>query len=170
MTQRWLAADARGSDLGAMLRLQSALLVASAIALAGCGSSSPAAAGPALLQVGGAYQVTPTLLQDACGGTTVAPGPAQVAHAPGTSALQLSHAGLTYAGRVEATGAFTTDPLSGTLASGAAVTVRIEGRFTTSGFDASVTVDETRTGSVDPCRYVVRWQATKQGAPNVLPS
>lgn len=136
----------------------------------GCGSSSPASPAPAALQVAGSYQITPTLVQDACGGTSVAPGPAQVTQAPGASQLQLSHAGITYTGRVEPSGAFTTDPTSVTLASGTAVSIRIEGRFATNGFDANVTVDETRVGAASACRYVVRWQAAKQGAPNVLPS
>lgn len=154
-----------------MLRLlQRIILVAGAVAPTGCGSSSPSAPQPAVLQVAGAYQIAPTLVQDACGGTSVAPGPAQVTQAPGANSMQLSHAGLTYTGRVEATGAFTTDALSVTLASGTAVTIGIAGRFASNGFDANVTVDETRPGASGSCRYVVRWQATKQGAPNVLPS
>ena len=141
------------------------------LAIGACGGSSPAGpAGPAGLQVGGAYQITPTLLQDACGGATVTPGPAQVAHTLGASQFQLTHVGNTYSGRVDTTGSFTIDPLNLSLGSGATASVRIEGRFSTGGFEATVTVDETRAGTTAPCRYLVRWQATKQGPPNVLPS
>ncbi len=153
-----------------------ALLLAPAFALSltpGCGGSSaggPGSPSPAQLQVAGAYQITPTLQQDACGGTSVAPGPAQVTHAAGASQFQLSHVGITYSGRVDNAGAFSTDPLALTLGSGVGVAIRIEGRFSTGGFDATVTVDETRPPATAACRYVVRWQAVKQGAPNVLPS
>jgi hypothetical protein len=142
----------------------------SALLLPACGSSSPSSpAAPAQLQIAGAYQITPTLLQDGCGGTSVSPGPAQVTHTAGASQFQLSHAGITYAGRVDAAGGFSTDPVSVTLSAGTSVSVRVEGRFSTGGFDATVTVDESRLGATAACRYVVRWQASKQGAPNVLP-
>lgn len=134
-----------------------------------CGSAGSPAAPAATLQVGGNYAITPTLLQDACGSVVVAPGPAQVSHAAGADRFQLTHAGITHSGRVDTAGAFATDPLALGLASGASVNMRSEGRFSAQGFAATVTVDETRTGATSPCRYVVRWQAVKQGPANVLP-
>jgi hypothetical protein len=132
-----------------------------------CGSASGTAPSP-ILQVGGSYQITPTLLQNACGAVTVLPGPAQVSHAPGASNLRISHAGQTYAGRVEASGAFAMEPLTIDLGGGSSDTVRIDGRFASTGFEATVTVDAAHAGAA-PCRYVVGWRASKQGAPNVFP-
>jgi hypothetical protein len=131
-----------------------------------CGSTS--GTGPSQLQVGGSYQITPTLLQNACGVITVLPGPAQVSHTPGASNLRISHAGQTYTGRVETSGAFAMEPLAIDLGGGSTDTARIEGRFASTGFEATVTVDAAHAGAA-PCRYVVRWQAAKQGSPNVLP-
>jgi hypothetical protein len=121
-----------------------------------------------VLQVGGAYQINPTLLQNSCGSVTVLPGPAQVAHTAGATDLRLTHVGQTYTGRIERSGAFVTDPLAITFAAGSTDTVRMEGRFTTSGFEANVTVDAAHAGAA-PCRYVVGWQATRQGGANVIP-
>jgi len=121
-----------------------------------------------VIQVGGAYQVNPTLLANGCGSVTVQPGPAQVAHTPGAADLRLSHAGQTHTGRIERSGAFVTDPLVISFAAGSTDTVRMEGRFTTSGFEANVTVDAAHTGA-SPCRYVVGWQASRQGGANVIP-
>jgi hypothetical protein len=122
-----------------------------------------------LLQVGGNYQIVPTLQQNGCGGTpTVQPGPAQVTHTAGATDVRLSHAGQTYAGRVERSGTFVMDPLVITFAPGSTDTVRIEGRFTASGFEASVTVDAAHAGAA-PCRYVVGWLGTRPGGSNVIP-
>jgi hypothetical protein len=118
--------------------------------------------------VGGSYQVVPTVLQNPCGSVTVLPGPAQVTHAPGAADLRLTHVGQSYAGRVERSGAFTTEALVINLGGGSTDTVRIEGRFTTTGFEATVTVDTAHAGA-PACRYLVGWQAAKQGGPNVIP-
>ena len=87
--------------------------------------------------------------------------PTTVTHTVGAARLALTHAGTTYPGALQADGRFATDPQ---LVGGS--TVRIEGRFSATGLDASVTVDVQ--GSA-PCRYVTRWAGTKQGPPNVLP-
>jgi hypothetical protein len=145
-----------------------AVLVVAAVAGCGGGSSGPGGASPTQLQVGGSYQVTPSVLQSACGTVTVLPGPAQVAHTAGASDFRLTHVGQTYTGRVERTGAFATDPLVINLGSGSTDTVRIEGRFRTDGLDATVTVDANHAGA-SPCRYLVGWQVAKQGSPNVIP-
>jgi hypothetical protein len=135
-----------------------------------CGGSpsSPSQPGSPQLQVAGSYQITPTLVQNACGSVTVAPGPAQVTHTAGQSDMRLSHVGQTYTGRVQNSGAFTTDPLAIPSGSGSTDTVAMTGRFTASGFEADVTVDAAHAGAA-PCRYVVHWQATKQGSANVIP-
>jgi hypothetical protein len=153
-----------------MLRDARAVLVLSlGLALgAACGSPGPETPDPSALQVGGSYQITPAVVQNPCGNVTVLPGPAQVTHTAGSADLRLSHAGQTYTGRVERSGAFTTSALVISVGGGSTDTVRIEGRFTTSGFEATVTVDTAHAGAA-PCRYVVGWQAGKQGAPNVIP-
>lgn len=151
--------------------IQALLLLAAVAGASGCGGSSgsgPATPAATVLQVGGPYQITPTLLQNSCGSVTVLPGPAQVAHTAGASDLRLSHAGQTYTGRIERSGVFVTDPLAITFAAGSTDTVRMEGRFTTSGFEANVTVDAAHAGAA-PCRYVVGWQAARQGGANVIP-
>jgi hypothetical protein len=169
VTSNWLAASSAPPDLVRMVQPKRALVVLLAAGASACGGSSgPATPSPALLQVSGAYQITPTLLQNACGSVTVQPGPAQVAHAPGAADLRISHAGQTYSGRIERTGAFVTDPLVISFAAGSTDTVRLEGRFTTGGFEANVTVDAAHAGAA-PCRYVVGWQAAKQGGTNVIP-
>jgi hypothetical protein len=152
-----------------MSKLSGALIVLLSAGLAGCGGDSgPAAANPNDLQVAGSYQINPTIVQNACGSVTVLPGPAQVTHAAGASDLQLSHVGQTYTGRVERNGRFLMNPLVITLAPGSTDTVVIEGRFSSNGFEAEVAVDAAHAGA-PPCRYIVRWQATKQGSPNVIP-
>lgn len=150
-------------------KVRTLLILAAMAATWACGGSSgPGTPSPTALQVGGTYQVTPTVLQSACGSVTVQPGSAEVTHTAGAAELRLSHAGQTYAGRVERSGAFATDPLVITFAAGSTDTVRIEGRFTATGFEANVTVDTAHTGAA-PCRYLVGWQATKQGRANVIP-
>lgn len=152
-----------------MPRTTHAVLALLAAVAAACGGSDPVASpSPNQLQVGGTYQITPTLVQNACGRVTVLPGPADVAHAAGAADLRLSHVGQTYSGRVDRAGAFVMDPLVITFGAGSTDTVRIEGRFSTGGFDADVTVDAAHAGA-SPCRYLVRWQATKQGPANVIP-
>jgi hypothetical protein len=152
-----------------MIRPVCPLLLLALAGTSGCGgSSTPAAPAPTALQVGGSYQISPTLLQNACGSVTVQPGPADVAHTAAATSLRLTHAGQSYSGRVERSGSFAMDPLVISLAQGSTDTVRIEGRFTTSGFEANVTVDAAHAGAA-PCRYVVGWQATKQGGANVIP-
>lgn len=132
------------------------------------GGSDPATPSPNVLLVAGSYQINPTLGQNGCGNVTVLPGPAQVAHTAGAANLSLSHVGQTYSGRVEPNGTFVMNPLVITSGAGSTDTVRIEGRFTTNGFEANVTVDAAHAGA-PPCQYLVRWQATKQGSPNVIP-
>lgn len=169
LTSNWLGVPRRSRDLPRMIQRPGRIVLAAALALPGCGgSSAPDAPSPTVLQVGGSYQINPTLVQNACGSVTVQPGAAQVTHTAGAGDLRLSHAGQTYTGRVERSGTFALDPLVITFTPGSTDTVRVEGRFTASGFEATATVDAAHAGAA-PCRYVVGWQATKQSGTNVIP-
>jgi hypothetical protein len=118
--------------------------------------------------VGGTYPTAVALGDNDCGAVTVQPNTTTVAHTPGALRVSLTHAGTTYSGPLNADGTFATDPVDLRDQDGSTLTLRIAGRFTATGFEATVTVDVARpTGS--RCRYVVRWTGTKQGAPNVLP-
>ena len=63
-----------------------------------------------------------------------------VEHDPGSQRLSITHAGNTYEGSVDDSGHFTTKPrtLSG---GGSQYTISITCYFTSSGFEATVTVD-----------------------------
>ena len=141
----------------------------------GCGSSSPSGPGaPLLLQVGGQYQIQVAVTENDCGNVDVLPLPTAVAHTAGAADFSLTHGSNTYAGHVSTDGRFTTDPLSLRDTDGSTLTVRIEGRFSTGGLEALVTVGVQRPSSRPPgqastCQYVVRWTGTKVGPPNVLP-
>ena len=143
-----------------------------ALSAAACGGSSSGGSPPApstpVLSLGGAYQITPTLIANACGQVQVLPGPATVAHTPGATTLTLSHVGQTYSGTVDSRGAFQTVPLAIAVGGGSTDTVAIAGTFNTTGFEATVTVDAAHVGAPQ-CAYSVRWLGTKQGAPNVIP-
>ena len=148
-------------------------LFITAFAAAACGGSGSPPAAPSspaapVLSVGGAYQITPSILSNACGQVEVLPGPATVAHAAGATTLSLTHVGQTYSGTIDPRGAFSTTPRAIALGNGSTDTVTIAGTFATAGFEATVTVDANHAGAA-PCAYTVRWAAAKQGAPNVIP-
>lgn len=165
-------------DRSCGVRSLSASLVAWAVVWGGalgCGSGSPAGPGaPPVLQVGGQYQIQVALTANDCGNVNVMPLPTAVAHAAGAADFSLTHGSNTYAGHVSSDGRFTTDPLSLRDTDGSTLTVRIEGRFSTGGLEAVVTVGVERPSTRPPgqaatCRYVVRWTGRKQGSPNVIP-
>jgi hypothetical protein len=145
-----------------------AVLALSTAACGGSGGGPPVTPAAPVLTLGGAYQVTPTLAANACGDVQVLPGPATVAHTPGATTLGLTHVGQTYTGTVDARGAFRTTPRAIALGGGSTDTVTIAGTFSTTGFEADVTVQADHAGA-PPCAYTVRWSAAKQGAPNVIP-
>lgn len=134
---------------------------------AACGGDDGDAPGtqPRLLSVGGTYQTAVTLLQSTCQGTQVQTFPTTVTHTPGASTLSLSHAGSTYVGTVSANGALTAPNATHTLG-GVSYVIGIQGMFTATAMDATVTVAPQVT---PPCHFSARWQGPKNGTPNVIP-
>jgi ABC-type Fe3+-hydroxamate transport system substrate-binding protein len=148
------------------------LVLALTLATAACGRTSKSAASvsPATTQltVAGEYPTQVAILTDACGGSQVQSLPTTVVHTAGGTTLQLVHAGSTYSGTIGTDGRFTTTPWTGTFGP-ASYVITLAGRFTTSGFTATVTLDKTDPAHPTGCRYTVSWVATKSGSPNVLP-
>jgi hypothetical protein len=141
--------------------------------LCACGGGSNPASSPTptpapVLSVGGAYSVAVALATNTCGAVTVAPQPTSVTHTPGATRFSLVHGANTFNGGVAVDGSFTTDPLA-LSDGGTALTVTIQGRFSVTGMNATVTVDARPPAPGAPCRYTVAWTGTKQGAPNVIP-
>src|SRR5262249_60331425 len=100
-------------------------------------------------------------VEGGCAGIAVGPRRTTVAHVPGGAELTLTHAGLSYEGRVSSDGAFETAPRS---VGGAAEThtLRIEGRFSAGGFEARVHAQVAR-GGAPAFAYLVKWGGTKNG-------
>jgi len=147
------------------------MLLLSTLAVGACGGgSSPASTTPParLLSVGGTYAVAVALGANTCGAVTVATQPTSVTHTPGAARFTLTHGSNTFAGSVATDGTFATDPLALNDA-GSTLTVTLQGRFTTAGLTATVTVDVRPPAPSGACRYLVEWTGTKQGAPNVIP-
>jgi hypothetical protein len=123
--------------------------------LAACGGS----ASPPVLSVGGTYDTQVTLLPgNTCGDVQVQNNLTIVSQSPGSESLQLTHAGASYAGTVDRTGASTVPPVQR-----AGFTIAIAGQFSRTGFTATVTVDPAG------CEYKVGWVGTKAGPPNTFP-
>ena len=93
--------------------------------------------------------------------------PTTVTHTAGSEEVMLRHASVTYPGLIEPDGAFMTYPQT---VGPAAETHRltITGRFSTTGFEATVNVEVSVNGTPS-CTYVVSWIGTKTGEPNVVP-
>ena len=135
------------------------------VGLWSCGSTN----GPGnLISVGGTYATAVTLGQNTCGNVTVQPNPTTVTHTAGATTLSLTHAGNTYNGTLSSGGTFTMSPLT-LSSSGQTFTIGIQGTFSTTGFQATVTVDVQQPGPPPTCQYVVQWVGTKNGAPNTIP-
>ena len=166
------------------MRLRSiSIVIGFCLALAACSgdggvqpppSTPPADSGstedaldPTLLYVAGQYPTAVALTQNACQGIQVESMTTTVTHTPGAAELSLRHASVMYTGTIERDGAFITAPQSvGGTAERHRLT--ISGRFSTTGFEATVTAEVTRNAG-PPCTYVVSWIGTKTGAPNVIP-
>jgi len=146
------------------------MMTAAALVLAACGggSSPTTPAAPVSPQVGGAYDVAVRLLENDCpAAPTVQPQATSVAHAPGATAFTLTHGGLQVSGSVSRDGTFTTQPRAVQDPMGPA-TLTVAGRFTTAGFESTVTVAVSPPAPAAPCRYLVGWTGVKRGAPNVI--
>jgi hypothetical protein len=122
---------------------------------------------PDVLRVAGTYPTAVSLGQSSCTGIEVANNPTTVGHVPGATELTLTHVGNAYTGTVQRDGSFATTPRS---VGGPAEThtLTIAGRFSTTGFEATVNADVSRNGN-PACSYVVSWVGTKSGAPNIIP-
>ena len=137
----------------------------------GCGGGdSPggpdAGGGVNLLSVSGSYPTHVTLLPGGtCSGVMVQDAVTTVGHSPGGTSLTLTHAGVSYSGTVDTAGNFQTSSRT-VVVSPARYDISVTGRFTVSGLEAIVTVDQTDPTS---CTYAVQWVGTKSGSPNVIP-
>lgn len=133
----------------------------------GCGKSDtgPSQA-PPVLQVAGGYQITQQPLTDTCGGGQPAAVTGTVTHAAGSSTFSLSDTGgTTFNGSVQNSGDFTANAVFGPDSGGQTYTQQLQGRFATDGFTATLSVQVTPRN----CDFTRRWNATKQGARNVIP-
>ena len=141
------------------------------LVLPGCGSSdSPggpdAGGGGDSSSVSGSYPTVVTLLPGGtCSGVVVQDAVTTVGHSPGAASLTLTHAGLSYSGTVDSAGTFQTTPRT-VVVSPARYDISLTGRFTVSGLEATVTVEQTDPTS---CTYAVEWVGSKSGSPNVIP-
>ena len=143
------------------------VLTSAATTVAACGDDSPPGPSSTELSVAGTYTTAVTMQQNGCTGITVQTFPTTVTHTPGSTTLTLTHAGNSYAGTVQRSGSFTTTPKA--VGGGAEThTLTINGTFTTTAIDATVSAVVQRTGSAN-CQYTVKWAGPKQGAPNVIP-
>jgi hypothetical protein len=98
-------------------------------------------------------------------GATVEDAVTTVEHVPGSSALRLTHAGVTYSGTVDTGARFETTPRT-VVVSPASFRITLAGQFGLTGLEATVTVEQT---SPTACSYSVHWTGTKSGSPNVIP-
>jgi hypothetical protein len=146
-------------------------LIAIAAAI-GCGGRTstppPSPTGPTgALQVAGTYQISQTAVDDTCG---VSSAPISftgtVAHTAGGTIFTLTDTvGTNFNGTVERDGNFTAMATVGPDSGGQTYSERLEGRFTATGFSATLRVDVSPRN----CRFTRSWTAAKQGAPNVIP-
>ncbi|MES2177259.1 MAG: hypothetical protein V4550_05285 [Gemmatimonadota bacterium] len=139
------------------------------VSLLACSSASVGGPAPTELSVGGSYPTVVSLVVDSCGGSIVQSMPTDVVHTIGAASLSLTHAGSRYDGTVSRNGSFQTTP-SPLSANGFSYMVSVAGRFTTTGFDATATVDRTTPSTGVRCRYVAHWIGTKSSGTNVIPS
>ncbi len=121
---------------------------------------SGAADVPPVLSVGGVSSTQVSLVpgQNTCGNVNVQNNPTTVVQTPGSHALTLTHAGITYEGTVEDDGSFSMQPET----VGGQFTITIQGQFTPQGFTATVRVDQTAPA----CFYLVDWVGLKDVGAN----
>ncbi len=146
-----------------------ALLAAACLTVVpACGGSTNLVPTSTVLTIAGTYNTAVTLRESTCQGITVQSNPTTVTHTAGATTVTLTHVGNAYTGTVQSNGAFTTSPRA-VSGGGETHTLTIAGRFTRTGFDATVTADVVRADN-STCRYVVIWTATRQSGENVIPT
>jgi hypothetical protein len=137
----------------------------------GTGSSGPTPPPAGALHVAGTYSIVRSYVSNTCdpeipGATATVTG--TVTHAQGASQFTLANSdGGNFNARIEPDGTFTSGVQHRVGVNGESYDLLFEGRFAPQGFRATVAADLFRAGG--PCRSVLDWEATKQGAPNVLP-
>jgi hypothetical protein len=109
-------------------------------------------------QVTGTYATAVRLLDNTCGNVTVSPNPTTIAAGLGAGRFVLTHAGHAYDGTLQDDGHFTTDPKV-ISSGGTQFTIRITGQFSTTGFLAQTTIDQSGAGG--SCHYTVEWTGTR---------
>ena len=142
------------------------------VALAACGSTAtPTPTGPlGAMDVSGSYGLTRAYISNTCDPAipgAEAPVTGVVTHTRGASHFTLANSdGGRFDADLRADASFSSGTQRRTGQDGVAYDLLFEGRFTTTGFRATVTVDLLRPAGT--CRAAVDWQAVKQGPPNVL--
>ena len=122
---------------------------------------SGAADVPPVLSVGGSYGTHVSLGENTCTpAPTVMDNPTTVVQTPGSHALTLTHANITYQGTVEDDGTFAMEPR---VVGG--FTITITGQFDPEGFTASVRVEQ----SSPACFYIVNWGGFRLSGANFFP-
>jgi hypothetical protein len=147
------------------LRGLAALLLAAAVALAGCGGDddSDAADEPtgsveasSFMDVAGDYDTVVKLLESTCDGIEVADNVTTVKQKD--DAVTLVHGDVSYAGAMRQDGTFGTSATAVTV-EGDTHELAVAGTFSDDGFEAQVTA--AVTGS-QTCGYTVSWTGTRK--------
>ncbi len=138
------------------------------VLIAACGSSGQTTSNTGVLAIAGTYPTTVVLSQSTCPGIAVANATTTITHTAGASTFTLSHAGNDYSGDVTATGDFTTrsKAVSG---GGETHTLTIAGRFTATGFTATVSASVARATAPTTCSYSVAWTGARTSGTNTFP-
>jgi hypothetical protein len=106
-------------------------------------------------------------LTDTCGGGgQPIPVTGTVTHTVGSGTfLLVDTGGTTFNGTVQNTGDFTANGVFGPDSTGQTFTQQLQGRFSATGFTATLSVRAAPRN----CDFTRAWTATKQGSPNVFP-
>jgi hypothetical protein len=162
---------------GALIGL--AACTAATTELIGCGGGSGTSRpSETPIQVAGSYDIRKSVVEDTCGLSRpgdVFNNPGTVQHSPGATEFVLNdHGSRDLPGTLRRDGGFDLRPMSSLVMDTIPATDTFEGgRFTAAGFalrSTTVLQGSPVAGAPDgACRVVTLWDATKQGAPNVIP-
>lgn len=131
-------------------------------------SSDPSASPPGVISVAGEYATEVEIQESSCPGLEVQPMTTTVDHEPGSTEVDLTHAGTRYGGSLLPNGTFRTDAES-VVVDGERHTLSVVGRFFATGFTARVNAVREQDQEPKVCEYVVTWAGTKEGEPNSVP-